>query len=39
MASTFTPNIQLEEPARGDDVGTWDTPAEPQPGGHFDERV
>lgn len=26
MASTFTPNIQLEEPARGDDVGTWDTP-------------
>src|SRR5260221_263411 len=26
MASTFTPNIQWEEPARGDDVGTWDTP-------------
>ena len=26
MASTFTPNIQIEEPARGDDVGTWDTP-------------
>ncbi len=26
MASTFTPNIQLEEPARGDDSGTWDTP-------------
>lgn len=26
MASTFTPSIQLEEPARGDDVGTWDTP-------------
>ena len=26
MTSTFTPNIQLEEPARGDDVGTWDTP-------------
>lgn len=26
MVSTFTPNIQLEEPARGDDVGTWDTP-------------
>jgi len=26
MASTFTPNIQLNEPARGDDVGTWDTP-------------
>lgn len=26
MASTFTPNINLEEPARGDDVGTWDTP-------------
>lgn len=26
MASTFTPNIQLEEPARGDDVGVWDTP-------------
>jgi microcystin-dependent protein len=22
----FTPNIQLEEPARGDYVGTWDTP-------------
>lgn len=26
MASTFTPNIQLEEPARGDQVGVWDTP-------------
>lgn len=26
MASTFTPNINLEEPARGDDVGTWDVP-------------
>lgn len=26
MASTFTTNVQLEEPARGDDVGTWDTP-------------
>ena len=26
MASTFTPNVQIEEPARGDDVGTWDTP-------------
>lgn len=26
MVSTFTPNIQLEEPARGDQVGTWDTP-------------
>ena len=26
MASTFTPNINLEEPARNDDVGTWDTP-------------
>jgi len=26
MVSTFTPNIQLNEPARGDDVGTWDTP-------------
>jgi microcystin-dependent protein len=26
MVSTFTPNIQIEEPARGDDVGTWDTP-------------
>jgi len=26
MVSAFTPNIQLEEPARGDDVGTWDTP-------------
>jgi len=26
MASTFTSNLQLEEPARGDDVGTWDTP-------------
>jgi hypothetical protein len=26
MVSTYTPNIQLEEPARGDYVGTWDTP-------------
>lgn len=26
MASTFTTNIQLEEPARGDQAGTWDTP-------------
>lgn len=26
MVSTFTPNIQLNEPARGDDVGTWDVP-------------
>src|SRR5262249_40032001 len=26
MVSTFTPNIGLEEPARGDFVGTWDTP-------------
>src|SRR5882672_5514277 len=26
MVSTFTPNLQLEEPARGDQVGTWDTP-------------
>ena len=26
MVSTFTPNVQLEEPARGDYVGTWDTP-------------
>jgi len=26
MVSTFSPNIQLEEPARGDLVGTWDTP-------------
>lgn len=26
MVSTFTPNVQIEEPARGDDVGTWDTP-------------
>lgn len=26
MVSTFTPNIQIEEPARGDDVGVWDTP-------------
>lgn len=26
MASTFTPNIQLNEPARNDLVGTWDTP-------------
>lgn len=26
MVSTYTPNIQLEEPARGDYVGTWDVP-------------
>src|ERR1700694_1424104 len=26
MASTFTPNIQLEIPARGDQVGVWDSP-------------
>lgn len=26
MVSTFTPNIQIEEPARGDDTGSWDTP-------------
>lgn len=26
MVSTYTTNIQLEEPARGDYVGTWDTP-------------
>ncbi|MEH2547137.1 hypothetical protein V1283_003782 [Bradyrhizobium sp. AZCC 2262] len=26
MVSTFTPNIQLEEPARGDQVGFWHTP-------------
>jgi hypothetical protein len=26
MVSTFTPNVQLEEPARGDYAGTWDTP-------------
>ena len=26
MVSTFSPNIQLEEPARGDQVGVWDTP-------------
>lgn len=26
MVSTYSPNIQLEEPARGDQVGTWDTP-------------
>jgi len=26
MVSTFTANINLEEPARGDYVGTWDTP-------------
>lgn len=25
MVSTFTPNIQLEQPARGDQVGTWNT--------------
>lgn len=26
MASTFTPNVGFEEPARGDLVGVWDTP-------------
>lgn len=26
MVSVFTPNIQAESPARGDDVGTWDNP-------------
>lgn len=26
MVSTYTPNVNLEEPARGDYVGTWDTP-------------
>lgn len=26
MASIFTPNINLEEPARGDAVGIWDVP-------------
>lgn len=26
MVSTFTPNVGFEEPARGDYVGTWDTP-------------
>lgn len=26
MVSTYSPNVQLEEPARGDQVGTWDTP-------------
>jgi hypothetical protein len=26
MVSAYTPNIQLEEPARGDQVGTWDVP-------------
>jgi hypothetical protein len=26
MVSAFTPNIQAEEPARGDQVGVWDTP-------------
>ena len=26
MVSTFTPNVGIEEPARGDYVGTWDTP-------------
>ncbi len=26
MASTFTPNLGFEEPARGDLVGMWDTP-------------
>lgn len=26
MVSTFSPNLNLEEPGRGDQVGTWDTP-------------
>lgn len=26
MVSTYSPNIQLEEPARGDQVGVWDVP-------------
>jgi hypothetical protein len=26
MVSAYSPNINLEEPARGDQVGTWDTP-------------
>ncbi len=26
MPSTFTTNLNLEEPARGEQVGTWDTP-------------
>ena len=26
MVSTFTPNKSFEEPANGDDVGTWDVP-------------
>lgn len=26
MVSTYTPYVNLEEPARGDYVGTWDTP-------------
>ena len=26
MTASFTPNVQMVEPARGDDVGTWDTP-------------
>ena len=26
MVTSFTPNVQLQEPARGDLVGTWDTP-------------
>jgi hypothetical protein len=26
MVASFTPNLQLTLPARGDDVGTWDTP-------------
>lgn len=26
MVSVFTPNLQLEEPAAGDQVGTWDVP-------------
>jgi len=26
MVSTFSPNIDLEKPGRGDDIGTWDTP-------------
>lgn len=29
MVSTFTQNIQLQEPARGDQVGTWDTSQNP----------
>lgn len=29
MVSTFTPNIQLQNPARGDQVGTWDASENP----------